>query len=163
MWNFTLMGCLLSFLAWLFALVGCGKCCWISSALGRFVPSPLSVMWFSCRALKTRNSERKQGLLPRREHHQCPHNSLAPCLSQLLERDFGDAPALLDGVGDWEWPQLCCYICTGKMALTSPQGFSSSLLPPGPAVQVSCGAGLILTLKPANTELLYPHGCGCTN
>lgn len=88
----------MSFLGWLFALVGCGKPCWISSALGRFVPSPASVMWFSGRTLRTRNSVRKQGLFPGREHQHCPLGSLAPCLSQLLERDFGDAPALLDGV-----------------------------------------------------------------
>lgn len=62
----------------------------------------LSQSWFSGRTLKTRNSVRKQGLFPRRERHHCPLGSLAPCLSQLLERDFGDAAALLDGIRVWE-------------------------------------------------------------
>lgn len=99
------MGCLLSFLWWLFVLVGCGKPCWISSALGRFVPSPLSVMWFSCRALKTLGGKRNCSL--GESITRVPTGSLAPYLSQLLERDFGDAPAPLGGVRDWERPQLC--------------------------------------------------------
>lgn len=65
--------------------------------------------------------------------------------------------------------QLCCHICTGKMALMSQKGFSSSLQPPGPAVQVSCVAGLIPDFaklaepNPANTELRHPYGCGCAH
>lgn len=92
--------CLLTFLGWLFALVGCGKHCWISSALGRFIPSAVSVMWLSYRIPKTRNSRRKQELFLGESITTVPMGSLAPCLSQLLERDFGDAPALLDGVRD---------------------------------------------------------------
>lgn len=141
------MGCLLSFLGWLFALVGCGKHCWISSALGRFVPSPLSVMWFSCRALKTKTLGGNRDCSLGESITTVPMGSLASCLSQLLERDFGDAPSPLDGTPwfpGWEWPQLCCHICTGKTALTSPKDDFSPLSYPQ-ELQSRWAVGLVLS------------------
>lgn len=60
----------------------------------------LSQSWLSYRIPKTRNSRRKQELFLGESITTVPMGSLAPCLSQLLERDFDDAPALLDGVRD---------------------------------------------------------------
>lgn len=108
MWNFTRMGCWLSFLGWLFALVGCGKPCWIGSGLGRFVPSPVSVMWFSGRTLKTRNSGRKQELFPGRA-------------SALSPGQPGTSPVPAPGEGFW-WCSSTSGWCQGL-------GMASTLLP----------------------------------
>lgn len=86
---------------------------WISSARGRFVPpSSLCVSCsgkaFMCGLVAELwkpgtlggNSDFSLGwsIATSLSRWAAP----APCLSQLLVRDFGAAPALLDGVGDWQ-------------------------------------------------------------